>query len=99
MCKQDEPEIRKRVKIAVGLLVGSKVLNVGVPFIFKHAIDTLNAHSIAAGGEAVLSMGTAPEAVTAAATSILLGCENIQMYLNNILRETNEATGSDEINR
>lgn len=70
---KDDPEIRKRVKIAVGLLVSAKVLNVGVPFIFKYAIDTLNAQSVAAGGSAVLGFGTAPEVVTTAATTLLVG--------------------------
>lgn len=73
---QDDPEIKNRVKLAVALLVGSKVLNVAVPFLFKHAIDSLNAASVAAGGEAILSMGTAPEAITTVATSILIGCKH-----------------------
>ena len=70
---KDDPEIKKRVKIAVGLLVGAKVLNVSVPFIFKYAVDTLNAKSIAAGGGAVLSLGTAPETIATVATSLLVG--------------------------
>ncbi|XP_043276616.1 iron-sulfur clusters transporter ABCB7, mitochondrial isoform X2 [Venturia canescens] len=70
---KDEPEIRKRVKIAVSLLVGAKVLNVCVPILFKNAVDTLNSISIQSGGEAILGMGTAPETVTTVATAILLG--------------------------
>ncbi|XP_076247107.1 iron-sulfur clusters transporter ABCB7, mitochondrial-like [Calliopsis andreniformis] len=70
---KDDVEIRKRVKIAVGLLIGAKVLNVGVPFIFKYAVDTLNAQSIAAGSSAVLSVGTAPETAATLATSLLIG--------------------------
>ncbi|CAG7718880.1 unnamed protein product [Allacma fusca] len=39
---KDEPEVRKRVLTAVGLLVGSKVLNVGVPFLFKIGVDSMS---------------------------------------------------------
>ncbi|XP_065315339.1 iron-sulfur clusters transporter ABCB7, mitochondrial-like [Gordionus sp. m RMFG-2023] len=39
---KESPDIRYRVIIALSLLVGSKVLNVQVPFIFKYAIDYLN---------------------------------------------------------
>ncbi|XP_077977686.1 iron-sulfur clusters transporter ABCB7, mitochondrial-like [Glandiceps talaboti] len=34
--------IKVRVLAALGLLIGSKLINVQVPFIFKHAIDYLN---------------------------------------------------------
>ncbi|XP_008553542.1 iron-sulfur clusters transporter ABCB7, mitochondrial [Microplitis demolitor] len=70
---EDDPEIRKRVKIAVGLLVGSKVVSVTVPFFFKHAIDKLNEVSVSAGGDAILSLNTAPDTVVTIATSLLLG--------------------------
>ncbi|OAD61336.1 ATP-binding cassette sub-family B member 7, mitochondrial [Eufriesea mexicana] len=70
---KDDPEIRKRVKMAVGLLIGAKVLSVGVPFIFKYAIDTLNTQHIATTGNAMLSMGSAPETVATVATSLLIG--------------------------
>lgn len=70
---KDDPSIKNRVKLAVGLLVGSKVLNVSVPFLFKHAIDTLNEASIAAGGNPILGMETAPETITTVATSLLIG--------------------------
>lgn len=39
----DAPEVRKKVQIALGLLVGAKVLNISVPFLFKHTVDQLNA--------------------------------------------------------
>ena len=39
---KDDPGVRRRVKIAVGLLVAAKLLNISVPFIFKHAVDNLN---------------------------------------------------------
>lgn len=69
----DDPEIRKRVKVAVSLLVGAKVLNVAVPFIFKYAIDTLNTRHVANTGNALLSLDTAPETVATVATSLLVG--------------------------
>lgn len=65
---QDDQDIRNRVKVAVGLLVGAKVLNVGVPFLFKHAIDTLN-------GGGMLGVGSAPETVVTMATTLLVGCK------------------------
>ncbi|CAK9832303.1 Iron-sulfur clusters transporter ABCB7, mitochondrial [Anthophora retusa] len=70
---KDDPEIRKRVKVAVGLLISAKVLNVGVPFIFKYAIDTLNAQHVATTGNAILSLETAPETVATVVTSLLVG--------------------------
>lgn len=39
---KDRPQIRRRVVIAVALLVGSKFLNVTVPFLFGAIIDLLN---------------------------------------------------------
>lgn len=60
--KNDEL-IRKRVKISLGLLVGSKLVNVSVPFLFKAIVDHLN----------VLSMDTGPEATVAVATSLIIG--------------------------
>lgn len=70
---KDDPSIKRRVKVAMGLLVGAKVLNVCVPFVFKHAIDSLNSHMVAAGSEPLLSMTTAPETVAAVGTSLLIG--------------------------
>jgi ATP-binding cassette subfamily B (MDR/TAP) protein 7 len=63
---KDDKAIRDRVTLAVGLLIGAKVLNVSVPFIFKYAIDYLNS----AG---TLNLDSAPATVTAVATSILIG--------------------------
>lgn len=37
-----EFEVKARVVLAFGLLIGSKVVNVQVPFIFKYAVDYLN---------------------------------------------------------
>jgi ATP-binding cassette subfamily B (MDR/TAP) protein 7 len=38
----DNKLVRRRVLVALGLLLGSKILNVQVPFFFKHAVDALN---------------------------------------------------------
>lgn len=62
--KEDEM-IRKRVMLSLGLLIGAKIINVGVPFIFKAAVD----------GAALLSVATAPEAVLATTVSLLIGCK------------------------
>ena len=40
---KDNPDIKKRVLLALGLLVGAKLLNISVPFCFKYAVDRLNA--------------------------------------------------------
>jgi len=39
---RDEPALRARVVMAVGLLVAAKATNVVVPFFYKYAVDTLN---------------------------------------------------------
>lgn len=64
---KDDKAIRDRVKLAVSLLIGAKVLNVTVPFIFKYAVDYLNA-----AGD--LNVDTAADTVTTVATAVLLGC-------------------------
>ncbi|XP_012261385.2 iron-sulfur clusters transporter ABCB7, mitochondrial isoform X1 [Athalia rosae] len=70
---KDDPTIKKRVQLAMGLLVGAKLMNVCVPFLFKNAIDTLNTHAVAGGGEPLLSLGTAPETIATVGTSLLIG--------------------------
>lgn len=60
---KDDAMIRKRVVLSLSLLIASKVATVGVPFIFKAAVDGLN----------VLSMATAPEAVLASTVSLVIG--------------------------
>ena len=37
-----EPALQARVTVAMGLLIGAKILNLQVPFLFKNIIDTLN---------------------------------------------------------
>lgn len=64
------------MKIAMGLLVGAKVLNVLVPFVFKYAIDILNAHTAAMSGSAAMDLTTAPATVATVATSLLVGCRD-----------------------
>ncbi|KAJ3219669.1 Iron-sulfur clusters transporter atm1, mitochondrial [Dinochytrium kinnereticum] len=46
--------IKARVLLAVSLLVGGKVLNVYVPFFFKHIVDALNAFSVTTSPEATV---------------------------------------------
>ena len=38
---RDEKDVRRRVVVAMGLMVTSKMVNTSVPFIFSHAVDTL----------------------------------------------------------
>lgn len=73
---QDEPEIKKRVKVALGLLVGAKLLNVSVPFFFKYAIDTFNV-----GAESA-ALATAPETVATIGTALLIGCKIVNENKN-----------------
>ncbi|XP_001605664.2 ATP-binding cassette sub-family B member 7, mitochondrial isoform X1 [Nasonia vitripennis] len=64
---KDEPEIKNRVKLAFGLLIGAKVLNVCVPFLFKHAVDTFSV------GTAGAALATAPDTVATVGTAMLVG--------------------------
>lgn len=60
---KDDEMIRKRVKFSLALLVGAKIMNVGVPFLFKAAVDNLN----------VLSAATPVEQSTVLVTSLIIG--------------------------
>lgn len=53
------------VAISLGLLAGSKLLTVCVPFMFKEAVDMLG----------VLNMDTPADTVLSGATALLLGCK------------------------
>ncbi|KAL9969189.1 hypothetical protein ACROYT_G021376 [Oculina patagonica] len=64
---KDRPDLKKRVVAAVVLLVGAKLLNVQVPFLFKYAIDYLNNLDSAA------LVQTAGGTVFTALTALLLG--------------------------
>jgi len=39
---RDKPWVRLRVVLAISLLVGSKLINITVPFLFKEAVDCIN---------------------------------------------------------
>ncbi|KAJ8901134.1 hypothetical protein NDN08_004994 [Rhodosorus marinus] len=39
---EDNPQVKRRVVLSMGLLLGSKAMNVSVPFMMKHAIDSLS---------------------------------------------------------
>ncbi|XP_067012941.2 iron-sulfur clusters transporter ABCB7, mitochondrial isoform X2 [Anabrus simplex] len=68
---KEDPDIRKRVCVAVGLLAAAKVVNVGVPFMFKYAVDYLNTHT-PSGGE-LLTVSSAPDTVITYTVALLLG--------------------------
>ncbi|ALC43336.1 ABCB7, partial [Drosophila busckii] len=63
---KEDPLVRKRVGISLGLLAGSKLLTVCVPFLFKGAVDSMT----------TLNMDTAPDVVLSTATALLLGCKH-----------------------
>uniref|UniRef100_A0A8D8VUY6 Iron-sulfur clusters transporter ABCB7, mitochondrial n=1 Tax=Cacopsylla melanoneura TaxID=428564 RepID=A0A8D8VUY6_9HEMI len=69
---KDEPQVRNRVKVAMGLLISAKLANVAVPFLFKYAVDELNT-GLASNGAAVLDLTNSTDALIAATTSIILG--------------------------
>jgi len=51
-------DTKMRVSLAVGLLVGAKVLNVQVPFYFKSIVDAMNIDIGATGGNATVIAGS-----------------------------------------
>ena len=55
---KDSLGTRARVLVAVALLVGSKVLNVQVPFYFKSIIDSMNVDFAVVGGTATTVAGS-----------------------------------------
>jgi hypothetical protein len=52
------------------LLVSAKLLNVGVPFLFKHAVDLLNTHL-----DSPLHLGDPQTAIATTVFSVLVACE------------------------
>lgn len=80
ICLQDDPSIRNRVKLAVSLLIGAKLLNVSVPFLLKYAVDDINT-KMASQGEAVLGFSSAPDAVLSTAVALLVGCKLIILLI------------------
>ncbi|EFX85894.1 ABC transporter [Daphnia pulex] len=65
---KDNWEIKRRVVLASGLLVSAKLLNVGVPFLFKHAVDLLNTHL-----DSPLHLGDPQATITTTVFTILVG--------------------------
>lgn len=58
---KNEPRLKARVVTALGLLVGSKLLSVQVPFLFKYLVDHLNNNPIPLDGSeaSLVSVATA----------------------------------------
>ena len=67
---QDNWEIKQRVVVASSLLVSAKLLNVGVPFLFRGAVDHLNMHM-----NSPLNMNDPQSTIVTAAFAILVGCK------------------------
>ncbi|PAA81874.1 hypothetical protein BOX15_Mlig023843g2, partial [Macrostomum lignano] len=63
---KDKPGIRARVLLALGLLAGSKLVNVQVPFLFKYAVDAVNDANTAIGS----AVGDGAPVVAAALFSV-----------------------------
>lgn len=61
------PEIRNRVMISFGLLITAKLVNIGVPVLFKHIVDYLNKYS----GNALAITDPSSTVMTTAATLII----------------------------
>lgn len=61
------------MKLSMSLLVGAKVLNVSVPFIFKYGVDNIN-NSLLVNGETLMGMATVPQALGTAGFSLMVGC-------------------------
>ncbi|XP_064405109.1 iron-sulfur clusters transporter ABCB7, mitochondrial-like isoform X2 [Halichondria panicea] len=57
---REQPSLKARVVIALGLLVGAKLANVQVPFFFKYAVDYFNnLPSLSTPEGTIITMGTA----------------------------------------
>ncbi|KAL8146784.1 ABC transporter B family member 25, mitochondrial-like [Apium graveolens] len=71
---KDNSEFRVRVVAALGLLIGAKVLNVQVPFLFKLAVDWLTTSSANASGLAAFATANPTSvAVFATPAAVLIG--------------------------
>lgn len=55
----DDPTLKRRVLVAVGLLVASKGLTVAVPFLFKYAIDAMSTSASVVASSPTLVVPTA----------------------------------------
>jgi ABC-type transport system involved in Fe-S cluster assembly fused permease/ATPase subunit len=70
----DATELKARVLASVGLLFGSKLINIQVPFIFKHLVDSLDPNSnITAQSVSELSQSVAPEVLYGTPVVMALG--------------------------
>ena len=58
--------------VAMGLLISAKLLNVGVPFLFKYAIDHLNVHL-----DTPLHLSDPQGAVLTTTLALLMGCKQL----------------------
>ncbi|KAG4402608.1 hypothetical protein AAZX31_02G223200 [Glycine max] len=67
---KDNLEFRVRIVAALGLLVGAKILNVQVPFLFKLAVDSLTA---ATGSVGALASNSSGLAFFATPVAVLIG--------------------------
>ena len=61
-----QPGLRTRVAIAMALLVGGKIANIQVPFIFKHIVDALTPVGDIVSAAAASASELAPGAEVAA---------------------------------
>ena len=77
VARSDATEIKLRVAASVSLLLGSKLINIQVPFIFKHLIDTLDGQTGGAGIDAIRQWGEmnqmSPEVLYGAPVVMALG--------------------------
>ncbi|XP_014255773.1 ATP-binding cassette sub-family B member 7, mitochondrial isoform X1 [Cimex lectularius] len=64
---KNEPKVKATVALSLGLLIGSKLLNVATPFFFKYIVDDLNNYTN------LLKMGTAPEVIATSAATLVIG--------------------------
>ena len=78
-----QPGLRARVLISMALLVGGKIVNIQVPFIFKHIVDALtpvgevltavtNGAAAAASSSAVAAAAVPPEHVALATVGAVI---------------------------
>ena len=61
----DDPHIRRRVLLSLGLLVSAKVTGIGVPFLFKYAIDNLSTFTVTNPVDTIITFST----------SLLIACK------------------------
>ena len=64
---KEKPGIRVRVVVALSLLIGAKIVNVQVPFLFKHLVDHLN------DPDNILNLASAQGTLITATTALVLG--------------------------